>query len=305
MQPVDEIRAFSRFYTERIGALDEHFLGQGRPLGEARLLFEIGLDGAAVSSLRERLGLDSGYVSRLLRRLEDDGLVTTVADPADGRRRRAQLTPAGVAQWHTLDQLSDRQVEAIVEPLGPHRADELATLLTRARALIDAAAITLELADARSPDAQAAMSAYFAELDLLFPTGFDPGDTLTADAAAYDPPTGAFVLARATGGEVVGCGALWTTEPGVGEIKRMWVHPSRRGVGLAGRLLRDLEVRSRAMGHRRTILDTNEILHDAIAMYRRAGYHPIERYNDNPYAHHWFQKIWDDQPADRSPSVVD
>ena len=298
MSPIAEIRRFSRFYTERIGALDEHFLGQGRPLGEARLLFEIGLDGMAVSSLRDRLGLDSGYLSRLLRRLEDDALVVTVADPADRRRRRSELTDAGVAEWHTLDELSDRQIEAIVEPLGRHRADELAGLLTRARMLMDAASIRIEVVDARTADAQAAMAAYFAELDLLFPTGFDPGDALTADVDAYDPPGGAFVLARSTTGEVAGCGGLWTARPGIGEIKRMWVHADWRGVGLAGRLLRDLETRSRAMGHRSTILDTNEVLHDAIAMYRRAGYRPIDRYNDNPYAHHWFEKTWNDSAVD-------
>ncbi len=152
--------------------------------------------------------------------------------------------------------------------------------------------ITIRVVDARSADAQTAMAAYFAELDSLFTNGFDPGDSLTADVAAYDPPTGAFVVAYTDADEAVGCGGLWTVEPGVGEIKRMWVHPDARGQGLAGRLLRDLEQRSQAMGHTRTILDTNEVLHGAITMYQRAGYVAIERYNDNPYAHHWFEKRW-------------
>ena len=81
-------------------------------------------------------------------------------------------------------------------------------------------------------------------------------------------------------------------EPGVGEIKRMWVAPDWRGVGLAGRILSDLEDRSRAVGHERTVLDTNGVLHDAIAMYERSGYRAIDRYNDNPYAEHWFEKVW-------------
>ncbi len=149
--------------------------------------------------------------------------------------------------------------------------------------------VDIDAVDARSPDAQAAMAAYFAELDLLFTTGFDPGDALTADVSAYDPPTGAFVIAHVRR-QVIGCGGLWTIEMGVGEIKRMWVHPTWRGIGIAGRLLADLEQRSASMGHGRTVLDTNEVLHDAIAMYERAGYRPIERYNHNPYAHHWFEK---------------
>ena len=292
MDSVASIRAFNRFYTERIGALDERFLGQNRPLGEARLLFEIGRHGASVSELRERLGLDSGYVSRLLRRLEDDGLVTTEQDPADGRRRIARITAAGAREWNTLDQLSNRQVAEIIAPLGERRAGELAEALRRAHRLVAAAAITLEVVDARSEDAQRSMAAYFAELDTLFPTGFDPGDALTADVAAYDTPHGAFVVAYTTDRRPAGCGALWTMEPGVGEIKRMWVDPEWRGVGLAGRILVDLEDRSRAAGHTRTVLDTNAVLHDAIAMYERSGYRAIDRYNDNPYAQRWFEKVW-------------
>lgn len=292
MDAIAEIRAFNRFYTERIGALDERFLGQDRPLGEARLLFEIGHGGASVSELRERLGLDSGYVSRLLRRLEDDALVTTAPDPDDGRRRIARLTVAGEREWETLDRLSDRQVEAIVAPLGQRRATELADALHRAHRLVAAAAITLEAVDARGDDAQGSMAAYFAELDSLFPTGFDPGDALTADVDAYDPPNGAFIVAYTADRRPAGCGGMWTMEPGVGEIKRMWVDPAWRGFGLAGRILTDLETRSRTAGHARTVLDTNGVLHDAIAMYERSGYRSIERYNDNPYAQRWFEKRW-------------
>lgn len=292
MDSVAAIRSFNRFYTERIGALDERFLGQDRPLGEARLLFEIGKAGASVADLRTRLALDSGYVSRLLRRLESDGLAVTESDPTDGRRRIARLTPAGEREWDTLDQLSDEQVTAIVAPLGERRAAELAQALTLAGRLVAAASITLEAVDARADDAQRSMAAYFAELDELFPTGFDPGDALTADAHTYDPPTGAFVVAYTVDRQPVGCGGVWTMEPGTGEIKRMWVAPEWRGVGLAGRLLADLERRSRACGHGRTVLDTNAVLHDAIAMYERSGYEPIERYNDNPYAQRWFEKRW-------------
>ena len=88
------LRRFNRTYTQRIGALDESFLGTGRPLNVSRLLFEIGPDGATVRELRDRLDLDSGYVTRLLRRLTDDGLVDVHPDPADRRRRVATGRPA-------------------------------------------------------------------------------------------------------------------------------------------------------------------------------------------------------------------
>jgi DNA-binding MarR family transcriptional regulator len=286
---VTDIRRFSRSFTQRIGALDDHFLGRDRTLGEARLLFEIGREGSSIGELRDRLGLDSGYTSRLLRRLEADGLVRTAPDPDDGRRRRVELTSAGLIEWELLDSLSDDQVASLTAPLGERRTAELASLLTRAGRLLAAAAVRFDAVDARRPEARAAMDAYFAELDERFPTGFDPGDATTHDAETFDPPGGAFVLVRESG-EPIGCGGLLTMEPGVGEIKRMWIAPEWRGLGLAGRLLADLEGRSRTIGHHTVRLDTNSTLTDAIAMYERAGYTAIGRYNDNPYAERWFEK---------------
>src|SRR3954454_25198780 len=102
-EDTDTLRRFNRTYTQRIGALDESFLGTGRPLAVSRLLFEIGPDGAGVRELRERLDLDSGYLTRLLRRLVDEGLVELQADPLDGRRRVATLTGAGRRTWLELE----------------------------------------------------------------------------------------------------------------------------------------------------------------------------------------------------------
>lgn len=146
-----------------------------------------------------------------------------------------------------------------------------------------------ETVDPRSDDARWAVSEYFAELDKLFPAGFDPGDALTSDAEDFDAPTGAFVLVR-DGPAPVGCGGLLTLEPGVGEIKRMWIAPSHRGHGLARRLLGELEQRSAAIGHHTIRLDTNAVLVPAITMYETAGYRRIDRYNTNPYAQRWFEK---------------
>ena len=101
------LRRFNRTYTQRIGALDESFLGTGRPLGPSRLLFEIGDDGATVRELRDRLGLDSGYLSRLLRSLEADALVVVRPDPDDRRRRRVTLTRRGRTAWRRLDERSE------------------------------------------------------------------------------------------------------------------------------------------------------------------------------------------------------
>lgn len=150
--------------------------------------------------------------------------------------------------------------------------------------------VRFEVVDPRSPDAVWAMNQYFAELDRRFPGGFDPGDTLTADAHELDPPHGAFVVARTDEVPIAGCGGVRTIDEGVGEIKRMWVDDRTRGQGIGPRLLADLEDRCRTIGHRLVRLDTNEVLTAAIAMYERAGYRRIDRYNDNPYPTHFFEK---------------
>ena len=285
---IEALRHFNRAWSQRIGVLDESFLGSGRPLGPSRVLFEIGgeVGGIGVRELRERLGLDAGYLSRLLRRLERDGLVSTAPDPADARRRVATLTAEGRAAWQDLEERSDQVARGIVEPLSTSRRAQLADALRLADGLVRAATAELVEVDPSSSRAQAALAAYFAELDARFPGGFDPGIQNFDD---YRAPRGRFVLALSEGA-VVACGAVQRLSEDTAEIKRMWVDPAWRGWGVAGRMLRHLEGLAAADGLRVVRLDTNPTLSDAIAMYRGSGYREIERYNDNPYAGHWFEK---------------
>jgi GNAT superfamily N-acetyltransferase len=153
---------------------------------------------------------------------------------------------------------------------------------------------------AASDAAQAAMRRYFAELDTRFADGFDGAAALVEAPSAMDPPRGCFVLALVDGATVA-CGGVQFVDEHTGEIKRMWVDPLARGRGLGRQMLATLERVVADSGRRRAILDTNSVLAEAIAMYGAAGYHPIDRYNDNPYAHHWFEK-WlgdDDETPDR------
>ncbi len=153
----------------------------------------------------------------------------------------------------------------------------------------DLSTISFDVVPASHPDAIGAMSRYFEELNARFDGGFEPGDTLTADAASMTAPEGAFVVARSDGA-AVGCGGVIRMDDRTAEIKRMWVDPDWRGVGLGKRLLANLEAQAAQLGFLVVRLDTNSALTEAIAMYQRAGYHSIERYNDNPYARHWFEK---------------
>lgn len=287
---VAALRRFNRSFTQRIGVLDDSFLGTGHPLAEARLLFEIGLcDGATTLDLRRRLGLDSGYLSRLLRALESSESIVVRPDPADGRRRVVELTPVGRAEWIGLDDRSDQLASGLLGPLTTRQRTELHRSLDTARRLLEAASVRFEIVDPSDPAAVTAMSTYFAELDARFVGGFDPGDALTADAESMRAPAGAFVVARIDD-DVVACGGIVRLDDDTAEIKRMWVGAAWRGLGLGARMLHELERRIRERGERRIVLDTNAVLTEAIAMYERHGYRPIERYNDNPYAQRWFAK---------------
>jgi len=150
-----------------------------------------------------------------------------------------------------------------------------------------AASLTFEQVDPASPVARDAVGRYFAEIGRRF--GFDPSDEPDKDARLLVPPSGAFIVAVSDGAPAA-CGGFQTIAPGTGELKRMWVHDDWRGAGLGSRLLRHLEGLSRDAGHQALRLDTNGALAEAIAMYQRAGYRAIDRYNDNPWATHFFEK---------------
>lgn len=285
------LRAFNRTWSRHVGVLEESFLGTGRSLGASRLLFEIGRGpgSPSIRGLRSRLGLDSGYLSRLLRGLEREGLVELGPDPADGRRRVVTLTAAGVAARAELDQRSELLAQGLLEGLSPSQQQRLDGALAEAERLLRAGSVRIEPVAPDASEAVAAVRRYFAELGARFPGGFDPGDAATSDVAGMAPPRGGFLVARA-GEEVVACGGVQPHTATVGEVKRMWVDPDWRGLGLGGRMLSALEDEARALGYPTVYLDTNGTLSEAIAMYRRAGYHSIDRYNDNPYAQHWFAK---------------
>jgi GNAT superfamily N-acetyltransferase len=211
------------------------------------------------------------------------------ADPADRRRRVAVPTAKGRRAIERLEDRSEERARALVQPLAASQRRRLTDALATAERLIRAASASLESVDVASGEAVTTVRRYFDELDERFPGGFDPGDALVSDLAAMRPPAGDFLVLRVETG-VVACGGLQPHTRSVGELKRMWVDPAWRGCGLAARLLHALEDRAAELGYREVYLDTNGSLTEAIAMYERAGYRSIERYNDNPYAQRWFAK---------------
>lgn len=286
---VDGVRRFNRTVTQRIGALDDAFLARARPLGQARVLWEIGDGGRDVRELRERLDLDSGYLSRLLRGLEADGLVRVEPSGADGRVRTARLTEAGRAERATLDRLSDDAAAAILAPLSDGQRTRLVTAMAEVERLLTASAVEVAPSPPGHPDARFCLRAYFAELAERFDEGFDPELSISAADAEMTPPAGVLLVARLHG-EPVGCGALKFHGDAPAELKRMWVARSARGLGLGRRLLSELEAHAAAEGVRTLRLETNRALAEAIGLYRAAGYREVAPFNDEHYADHWFEK---------------
>jgi len=289
---IEQVRRFSRTVTQRVGALDDAFLSRDRPLGQARLLWEIGPDGSNVKALRTRLDLDSGYLSRLLRSLADDALITVEPSGDDGRVRTAQLTSQGLAEKAELDRRSDDAAAAILAPLTARHRERLVSAMAEVERFLGASAVEITVCDPRHPDARRAVRAYVAELAGRFEDGFDPDRGISAADHEVSPPAGLFLLATLHS-EPIGCGVLKFHPPAQAHIKRMWVDASMRGLGLGRRLLAELEAQAVAHGVRTLRLETNRTLTEAISLYRAAGYREVAAFNDEPYAHHWFEKTVD------------
>ena len=274
MDQIESVRDFNRYYTQRIGALDDHYLGQRRPLGEARLLFELG-DGADLRELRTRLGLDSGYLSRLLQSLQKQGLVTVGAHARDGRLRFARLTASGVRERAELEARSRASVGALLEALSPAERDELVSAQSRVRHLLRRATVTISAIPDDSPEARQCLRSYADELAVRFPEGYE------ASALIVPGSTEAFLVAREAG-RPVGCVA-WCLLDGFAEVRHLWVAREARGLGLGRRLLRrvESEVAERGIGVIR--LGTHPALTEAIGLYRSSGYREIPPYDSSPY----------------------
>ena len=160
---IDQVRRFNRVVTQRVGALNDEFLARGRPLGQARLLWEVGPGGSDLRSLRSRLDLDSGYLSRLLRALEADDLVIVERSGADGRVRTVRLTEHGRAERAELDRRSGQVAGSILEPLGEGQRDRLVSAMAEVERLLAASMVEIS-GSIPGADARTCLHAYTTEL---------------------------------------------------------------------------------------------------------------------------------------------
>lgn len=285
--PASRFRRFTRAITREVGALDICFLGRGRPLGAARVINAIGSGHEDIADIRDYLGLDSGLMSRLLRGLEEEGLVTVEEHPRDRRRRVARLTSDGAREFATYEQLSDKQALDILARAP--RPEDVLKAMDLIALVFDRDHIAIEEVDPAGEAARHCLEQYYAELGRRFEGGFDVARSRDPAARDMVRPRGAFLVAMSDE-HPVGCVGLKGNGGGFAEIKRLWVSSEARGFGLGMRLMNAAETVARELQVRTLRLDTNRALPEAAQLYRAAGWLEIDRFNDDPYADFFFEK---------------
>lgn len=288
LDAVARLRRFNRAVTREVGALDTSFLGRGRPLGAVRVLVMVRPQGTDVALIRDRLGLDSGLMSRFLRSLEREGLIQTATDHADRRRRIARLTPAGEAEVAAYDAIGHDRAARLIARAGS-RAAELVAAMDLIATVLNRDQLEIRPADPDSPEVLACWQAYVAELCARVP-GATPDLFALPDPGAdrYRPPQGRCLVAWSDD-LPVGCVALRPLDGATAEVKRLWVDAAARGQGLARRLMTAIEDEARGMGLVALKLDTNSALIEAIALYLATGWRDCAPYTGAP-ADTWMEK---------------
>jgi DNA-binding MarR family transcriptional regulator/GNAT superfamily N-acetyltransferase len=303
--PIAAIRRFSRFYTRRIGLLHERYLGTALTLPEGRLVWELADRGtAAPGRLAAELGLDAGYLSRLVKGLEERGLIARRPDPADARSSQLRLTEAGEAAFATIDSQSRAEVSALVAGLGIADRESLVAALATAEQLLGGAAPDFALRPPRPGDVGHVVSRHGALYAAEY--GFDSRfEALVAEIAAafirdFDPAREACFIAD-RGGAVAGSAFLARQDDATAKIRLVYVEPSARGLGIGAALVEACLAFARAQGYRRVTLWTQSILVAARRIYARAGFRLVESTPHRSFGQELVGEMWelalDDAPV--------
>jgi GNAT superfamily N-acetyltransferase len=222
-----------------------------------------------------------------LRSLEDEGLIETTAHGDDARRRIARLTPAGKREFNAYEAISNRQVKDF---LAHHTQREaLLAAMDMIASALGRDGTALQELDPRGEEARYCLGEYYAELGRRFKQGFDVKLSRDPDAKDMVRPRGSFIVAMSDG-LPLGCVGLKGSGGEFAEIKRLWVAPAARGLGLGRRLMDAAERAARELGIAVLRLDTNSALAEAGQLYRRSGWTEIPRFNDDPYPDLFFEK---------------
>ncbi|MDG4855349.1 MULTISPECIES: bifunctional helix-turn-helix transcriptional regulator/GNAT family N-acetyltransferase [unclassified Mesorhizobium] len=296
---IDAVRAFNRFYTRQIGLLDEGLLKSPFSLTEARVLYELAhRDGLVASDLVRDLDLDPGYVSRLLKKFEERGLVERAATEADARRSSIALTPAGREAFAPLNQDSHDQVRALLDRLAPTDQERLVKAMRTVQDL---------LGDKPQPKVpyilrplQVGDIGWITHRQgLIYAQDYGWDETYEALVAEilgefvknFVPQWESSWIAEREG-EVVGSVFVMRKSPKVAKLRLLYVEPSARGLGIGRRLVDECIAFSRAKGYKTLTLWTNDILGSARRIYQAAGFKLAEEERHHSFGKDLVGQTW-------------
>ncbi|MGE0117368.1 MAG: GNAT family N-acetyltransferase [Dongiaceae bacterium] len=296
---VAAVRHFNRFYTQKIGVLNEGLLRSPFSLAEARVLYELALrERPTATELCRDLGLDAGYLSRILRGFARRGLIGRVRAAADGRQRLLSLTAKGRAAFAPLDKRSRREIGALLDGLTD---DMQARLVGAMRTVEDILGGQADAAPYRlRPHRPGDMGWVVHRHGALYAQdyGWDERfEALVAEIVAKFIKT--FDAARERcwiaerNGEIVGSVFLVRKSRTVAKLRLLLVEPSARGLGLGSRLVDECLRFARQVGYRKVTLWTNDILHAARHIYERAGFRKVASETHRSFGHHLVGETWE------------
>jgi DNA-binding MarR family transcriptional regulator/GNAT superfamily N-acetyltransferase len=301
-QRVAAVRRFSRFYTRRIGVLGETMLKSPFSLTEARVLYEIAhTPKATAGALCAELGLDAGYVSRILARFEQEGLISRKPSATDARRSLISITAKGRKTFAPLEKRSQDDAAALLSPLPCARQRRLVeamrtieTLIEPARAEADAAGITLRAPKpgdmgwiiSRHGALYAEERGWNAEFEALV------GEIVTEFAKSNDPARERCWIAERDG-EPVGCIFAVAESAERAKLRLLLVEPSARGLGLGQRLVAECISFARSAGYREMTLWTQSCLTGARRIYQAAGFKLVHSEPHHSFGHDLVGEHWD------------
>jgi DNA-binding MarR family transcriptional regulator/predicted N-acetyltransferase YhbS len=297
-QQVEQVRAFNRDYTRRIGVLSQRLLDSPWSLTEARVLYEIAhRPGVTASALAADLGLDRGYLSRILKRFAAKRLLARAASGADARRQHLRLTPAGRGVFAPLERRARRQVRTLLAPLDAARREALLAAMRTIRSAFDpasaAAGVTLRAhrpgdmgwVVERHGALYAAEYGWNEEFEALVAG-------ITADFIRKLDPSRERCWIAELGGRRVGCIFLVAGAGGSARLRLLLVEPQARGLGLGGRLVGECVSFARAAGYERIMLWTQSMLVAARRLYQRAGFVRTARKPHHSFGHDLLGETW-------------
>lgn len=298
MDQVAAIRAFNRFYTRHLGVLSAGLLDTPYSLTEARILFEIGLrDACETGELRRMLGLDAGYLSRILSRFEADGLVTRERSATDGRRQIIRLTDAGRAARAMLDERAAAQIRAFLDPLPEEERRRLVAAMGTIRDILEGArpAGPYLLRPPRPGDLGWVVYRHGA----LYHDEYGWDETferlvlgIVNDYVAAEGDKGQAGWVAELDGEPVGFIACMRQDARTAQLRLLLVEPSARGMGIGSRLVDECLRFARTAGYSRITLMTYDVLADARRIYRRAGFELESETPERAFGREMVRQIW-------------